>query len=94
MFNLKRKNLPQEETTSQVVFPTAKEMKTISLSTYPTLNDAEVLNEITKAANSGKRHIYLFNSHIMGRTYSVLKDNGYKIEVSSLDKEPFIKISW
>lgn len=94
MFNLKRKNLPQEDTTSQVVFPTAKEMKNISLEHHKTLTGEEVLQEITKAAEKGKRDVYLFRSHIMGQTCSDLKEKGYKVEFSFLDKDPVIKITW
>lgn len=90
----KEKISHQTERETQVVFPDAKEMEKISLSNHPTLTDEAVLAEIMKAAKLGHRYVSLYKSHIMGRTYSDLKSKGYKVELSYLDKEPFVRISW
>lgn len=95
MFNfLKKKNLPQDETSIEVIIPTAEEMQKFSSQSYRTLQDSEILKEITKAAENGSRYTYLFKSYITGKTYQMLEEKGYKVEISSNHNEPLVKIFW
>lgn len=86
--------MPQDEKKYEVVFPNAEEVQKISAKNYRILNELEILEEITRAAKRGARNAYMFRAYITGSSYQKLEQKGFKVEISSDNNEPFVKISW
>ena len=86
----KKKDVRKLET----IFPTAEDMLKETSEKWPVKSAEEILQGIKRGVARGERYVTFFRSCISERTIKELRQQGYRIEVGTIEEAPYFKVFW